>query len=213
MPVTKFVEIERYEDVVAAGDRWGLPLVLKARRHGYDGKGNATINKVGEIDAAWSKLDGDHRALYAEAFCPFVSELAVIVTTGRNNHSVTYPLVETVQRDHICHIVRVPVVVDDDVAQTALDMAQRATEAVGAVGSFGVEFFLTQDHEIIINELAPRVHNSGHYTIEACACSQFENHVRAIMGLPLGSSALLKPAAVMVNLLADGDGDGGTERA
>ncbi len=208
LPVAAFMAIEKRDDVAAAGERLGLPLVLKTRRNGYDGKGNATVNDATEIGATWDKLGGDRRALYAEAFCPFVAELAVIITTGRDGGVVVYPLVETVQRNHICHIVRAPAAFGDEVAAAAVDIARRATAAVGAAGSFGVEMFLTKDGGVIVNELAPRVHNSGHYTIEACECSQFENHVRAIMGWSPGSSAMVTPAAVMVNLLGDGDGDG-----
>ena len=117
-------------------------------------------------------------------------------------------LVETVNRDHICHHVVAPAAIAPALAQQAGDVAQRAVEAIGGVGSFGMELFLGRDGRLLVNEIAPRVHNSGHYTIEACACSQFENHVRAVLGLPLGSSALRAPAAAMVNLLGFGDGSG-----
>jgi 5-(carboxyamino)imidazole ribonucleotide synthase len=121
---------------------------------------------------------------------------------------VSYPLVETIQRDHICHVVKSPATVPSEVAARAADIAQRAVSAVSGVGSVGIEMFLTADGNILINEMAPRVHNSGHYTIEACACSQFENHVRAVLGWPLGSTAMRTPAAVMVNLLGAAKGTG-----
>ena len=114
---------------------------------------------------------------------------------------MTYPVVETVQRNHVCHVVKAPAPIPEDVATRAAAMAQKALQAVGAVGSFGVEMFLSSTGDLAINELAPRVHNSGHYTIEACHCSQFENHVRAVLGWPLGSPLMVAPAAVMVNLL------------
>ena len=114
----------------------------------------------------------------------------------------------TVNREHICHIVTVPAAVPADVGQTMADLAVRAVEATAGVGSFGVEAFLTADGRVLINEIAPRVHNTGHYTIEACACSQFENHVRAVLGWPLGSTAMVAPAAAMVNLLGYSDGPG-----
>lgn len=208
LPLIPFRAIESREEIIEVAKELNWPLVIKARRNGYDGKGNATINDENEIDAAWDKLDGDNRTLYAEAFCPFVSELAIIITTSRNGEVATYPLVESVQRDHICHIVRAPAHVSDSITENAIDIAQRAVVAFGAIGSFGVEMFLTKDEEVIINELAPRVHNSGHYTIEACECSQFENHVRAVLGWPLGSTKMVKPAAVMVNLLAQDHGSG-----
>jgi len=208
LPLTPFRAVESREEIIEVAKELNWPLVVKTRRNGYDGKGNATINDENEIDAAWDKLDGDNRTLYAEAFCAFVSELAIIITTNRNGEVATYPLVESVQRDHICHIVRAPAFVSDSITDNAIDIAQRAVVAFGAIGSFGVEMFLTKDEEVIINELAPRVHNSGHYTIEACECSQFENHVRAVLGWPLGSTKMVKPAAVMVNLLGRDHGSG-----
>jgi len=208
LPLIPFRAIKSREEIIEVANELNWPLVIKTRRNGYDGKGNATINDENEINAAWDKLDGDNRTLYAEAFCPFVSELAIIITTSRNGEVATYPLVESVQRDHICHIVRAPALVSDSITKNAIDIAQRAVVAFGAIGSFGVEMFLTKDGEVIINELAPRVHNSGHYTIEACECSQFENHVRAVLGWPLGSTKMVKPAAVMVNLLGQDQGSG-----
>lgn len=195
----------------------GFPLVLKARRNGYDGKGNATIRTRDDIAGAWQQLRGDQgNALYVEEFCPFVSEVAVVITRGHDGVTVIYPLVETVQRDHVCNIVRAPAFVAESIATQAKQIALGAIEAVGAVGTFAVEMFLKNDGGIVVNELAPRVHNSGHYTIEACACSQFENHVRAVLGLPLGSSHMVAPHAVMVNLLGRYQGTGtalGLDRA
>lgn len=187
----------------------GLPLVLKARRNAYDGKGNASISSESEVENAWQKLGGHHgNPLYAEAFCDFTAELAVIITRSQNGETAIYPIVETIQRDHICHLVRAPAAVSDEIAAAASEIARRAVEAAGAVGSFGVEMFLTRNGDIVVNELAPRVHNSGHYTIEACVCSQFENHVRAVLGLPLGSTRMIAPAAAMVNLLGEARSSG-----
>lgn len=208
LPLAPFRTIESRADIIDVAKEFNWPLVIKTRKNGYDGKGNATVNDESEIDVAWDKLDGDKQTLYVEAFCPFASELAIIITTGKNGEVAAYPLVESVQRDHICHIVRAPAPVADEITAKATDIARRAVAAIGAIGSFGVEMFLTKDNDVIINELAPRVHNSGHYTIEACECSQFENHVRAVLGWPLGSSKMIKPAAVMVNLLGQGHGSG-----
>ncbi len=204
LPVPRFCAVDNPEAVARAAREFGLPLLLKARRNAYDGKGNVTVRALDEIGGAWKKLGGnDGNELFAEAFCPFVKELAVIITRGRDGATATYPLVETVQRDHVWHLVLAPAPVAVEIAERALDLARRAVTAVGAVGSFGVEMFLTASDEIFINELAPRVHNSGHYTIEACVCSQFENHVRAVLGWPLGDTRMVAPAAVMVNLLGD----------
>jgi 5-(carboxyamino)imidazole ribonucleotide synthase len=204
LPIPRMCATDELQDLERAISQLGLPLVLKARRNAYDGKGNATIRTRDDIAAAWEKLGGNAgNPLYAEEFCDFTSELAVIITRGRNGESAIYPVVETVQENHICHLVRAPAAVSPEIANRAANIARRAVETVGAVGSFGVEMFLTRGGEIVVNELAPRVHNSGHYTIEACACSQFENHVRAVLGLPLGSTRMVAPAAAMVNLLGN----------
>jgi 5-(carboxyamino)imidazole ribonucleotide synthase len=195
-------------EIADAAREFGWPLVLKARRNGYDGKGNATVRGAEDIAGAWEKLGAGRRELFVEQWCPFVKELAVIVTIGRDGSSAVYPVVETVQRDHICHRVFAPAPVAADLGGRAATLAQRTVAAVGGIGSFGVELFLTAEGTILVNELAPRVHNSGHYTIEACVCSQFENHVRAVLGWPLGATAMVAPAAVMVNLLGAGQGPG-----
>ena len=208
LPVPDFRPVNEYRDIRVIAAELGWPLVIKTRRYGYDGKGTATVKNAEEIDAAWEKLNGDGCALYAEAFCPFVKELAMVITTGRDKQIAAYPLVESIQKDHICHTVHAPAAVSEAVRKNAADIAKRAVAAVGAVGSFGVEMFLTEDERVVINELAPRVHNSGHYTIEACECSQFENHVRAVLGWPLGSTSMVKPAAIMINLLGQGNGSG-----
>ncbi len=208
IPVAPFIAVSTKEDIISAGEQLGWPMVLKARRNGYDGKGNATVEQASAIDDAWNKLDGDKRELYVEAFCPFKGELAVMVTRSVDGEMVNYPVVESVQRDHICHIVRAPARIAPELAQRAVDMARKAVTTIDGVGTIGVEMFLTEDDKIILNEMAPRVHNSGHYTIEACECSQFENHVRAILGLPLGSCAMIAPAAIMINLLGEEEGSG-----
>lgn len=199
LPVTRFADAPNPEAV----RQFGFPAVLKKRRNSYDGKGNATVHAAGDLDPAWTKLDGQRQALYVEEFCPFTRELAVIVTRGQDGAVVRYPVVQTVNREHICCVVKAPVE-----APAVADMAERAVAAIGGVGSFGLEFFQLADGRVLLNEIAPRVHNTGHYTIEACVCSQFENHVRAVLGWPLGSSDMVAPAAAMVNLLGCGDGPG-----
>ena len=206
LPVVTSQAVSEVSDVVAFAASNGWPVVLKRRHQGYDGKGNATVRRPGELADAWSRLAVNENGLYVEAFCPFDRELAVMVTRAQNGDTVLYPVVDTVQKDHICHTVTAPSQLPAALAQQATTLARQAVEAIGGIGTFGVEMFLTPDQTILINELAPRVHNSGHYTIEACACSQFENHLRAIMGLPLGSPAMIKPHAVMVNLIGAGDG-------
>jgi 5-(carboxyamino)imidazole ribonucleotide synthase len=207
--VPRFEAVASVGEVERAGAKFGWPLLLKARRNAYNGKGNATVRRASDAGAAWTKLGGDEgRELFVEEFCHFSTELAVVIARGRNGETATYPVVETTQLDHICHVVMAPARVPLDVAARATEVARQAVAAVGAVGTFGVELFLMNPAEIVVNELAPRVHNSGHCTIEACVCSQFENHVRAVLGWPLGDTRMVAPAADMVNLLGARKGAG-----
>ena len=201
LDVPKFRAVGSPGEIKSAAGDFGWPLLLKTRRNGYDGKGNFTLNSAADIAAGWRALGGGRNDLMIEAFFPFAKELAVIVTRGRDGATAVYPVVETLQHNHICHVVKAPAPISDDLARRAAALAKQAVEAVGGVGSFGVEMFLSAAGTLAINELAPRVHNSGHYTIEACDCSQFENHVRAVLGWPLGNPLMVAPAAVMVNLL------------
>ena len=201
LAVPKFCAVSSSAEIIAAGNNFGWPLVLKTRRNGYDGKGNFTLRSAADIPAGWAALGGGKNELFVEALFCFTHELAVIVTRGRDGGLVTYPVVETIQRHHVCHVVKAPAQISEAITAQARDLARAAIVAVGGVGSFGVEMFLSANGDLAINELAPRVHNSGHYTIEACDCSQFENHVRAVLGWPLGNPLMVAPAAVMVNLL------------
>ncbi|MGH7890041.1 MAG: 5-(carboxyamino)imidazole ribonucleotide synthase, partial [Thermodesulfobacteriota bacterium] len=204
--VPRFIEVSSPKEIVDAGKGFGWPLILKARRNGYDGRGNELITGPDETRESWSKLDGEKRSLMVEAFIRFKKELAVMVARTPNGDTVTYPVVETVHKNHICHVVKAPADIDEAVGEIAAATARRAVETLDGVGIFGVEMFLLDDDRVLINEIAPRPHNSGHYTIEACVTSQFENHLRAILGLPLGSASMVSPAAAMVNLLAEQSG-------
>ena len=201
VPVPEFAEVADTGDILTAGERWGWPLVLKARRNGYDGYGNATLRGPEDIADACARLGWPERTLLVEAWAPFTRELAVMVARGRDGACVVYPVVETVQQNHICHIVRAPASGDAAMLAQAAAIARQAIETIDGIGVFGVELFELADGSILYNEIAPRPHNSGHYTIEGCLTSQFENHLRAVLGLPLGSAAMVAPAAVMVNLL------------
>lgn len=208
LPTAEFRAVESPAEVAAAARELGWPLVLKKRRNAYDGKGNATVRTAADVERAWNELRGGAGAFYVERFVPFERELAVMVTRARDGQSVSYPVVETINSDHICRVVLAPAAVDETVALEAERIARAAALSVGAVGSFGVEMFQLANGTLLVNELAPRVHNTGHYTIEACDSSQFDNHVRAVLGLPLGSTRMRTPAACMVNLLGVGDGSG-----
>lgn len=207
LPLPPFRTVATPEEVLHAANEWGWPIVLKARRLSYDGYGNATVRGPEEVAAAWARLGAPARVLYAEAWVPFRRELAVMVARSVSGAIATYPVVETVQaaEAHICRIVRAPAAVDAAVAAEATRIARSAVEAVAGVGIIGVELFERADGTILLNEIAPRPHNSGHYTIEGCVTSQFENHLRAILDLPLGATDLVAPATVMVNILGERD--------
>lgn len=208
IPVPEFIGVGSPEDVRKAANRFGYPMVLKARRDGYDGYGNYTINTVDQIATAWSQLGGDDgRELLVEKFVPFEFELAVMVLRGRDGEIRTYPVVETIQKDHICHVVRAPASVPSDSINIATKIATKAVEAIDGVGVFGVEMFKLKDGTIMYNEIAPRPHNSGHYTIEACVTSQFENHIHAVLAWHLGDTSMVAQSAVMVNILGERQGD------
>jgi len=208
LPVPRFAAIADPADLVRAGAELGWPLMLKARRDGYDGRGNVVVHAASEADVACAGLGWPARTLFAEAFTEFDRELAVLIVRGGDGRIAEYPVVETRQDPHlhICREVLAPAEVPPDVGHRAAAIARNAVEAVGGVGAFGVELFLLGDGQVCINELAPRPHNSAHYTIEACWTSQFDNHVRAVVGLPLGDPGLRAPAAAMVNLLGAGTG-------
>ncbi|CAI5706416.1 hypothetical protein KXD40_006400 [Peronospora effusa] len=202
------------------GQTFGYPYMLKSRRFAYDGRGNAVVKSEKDLITAFKKLGAsllvtespdvdetqlveEKNKLYAEKWVPFVKELAVMVVKGAEDEVRAYPVVETTQRDSICDTVLAPAQISEDVAKRARDMAQAAVAELEGRGIYGVELFLTATGDVLLNEIAPRPHNSGHYTIEACETDQFEQHLRAITGLPLGSCALRVPAALMVNVLGD----------
>lgn len=204
LPVAKFLPINGKTDIVKAAEKFGYPLVLKARFDAYDGRGNALIKNKKNIDAGLKKLFG--RELYIEQFVPFVKELAVMVARNAKGEVVSYPVVETIHKNNICHTVFAPARVDKKIQNKAKRLAVKTMKQLKGAGVFGIEMFLTHSTrsgqaKILINEIAPRVHNSGHYTIEACATSQFEQHIRAVTGLPLGKTDMIVPSAVMINIL------------
>lgn len=201
IPVTPYKLVRNESDLEQFGEDHGWPYMLKSSKGGYDGYGNETVNNMEEAQEAFSNLGGDKgQDILAEAFVDFTKELAVQVARNETG-TVVYPCCETVQKDHICVAVLSPAPVENIVREMAQELAVKATEAIDGKGIFAYEFFLTKEGSLILNESAPRPHNSGHYTIEGTVASQFENHVRAVLGLPLGSSRLNKPAVAMINLL------------
>ena len=206
LPLPDYARCATKEEAAAAVERFGLPVVAKKYEGSYDGYGNATIESIDELDAAWQDLAADD-GLLIEAWAPFVQELSVIVVRSANGDIDAYPVAYTEQRDHRCHAVVVPAGVSADVEERARTIAMKAVETVEGVGVTGVELFEMEDGSILVNELAPRPHNTGHYTIEASHTSQFENHVRAVLGLPIGDCSMRVPAACMINVLGTRDGD------
>ena len=184
IPTPPFAAIESESDFRAAVAAIGLPAVLKTRRFGYDGKGQAVIRTQEEAEAAWQKLGG--RPLILEGFVPFDRELSLIAVRGRNGQIVTYPLLENTHIDGILHRSIAPAPdTGEELTERAAEFASRVLTELDYVGVLAMEWF--QDGpRLLANEMAPRVHNSGHWTIEGALTSQFENHVRAVCGLPLG---------------------------
>lgn len=206
LPLPPFARCRTLEDAKATAAEFAFPVVLKRFEGSYDGYGNATCDDDRALSDAWEHLAADDGALL-EAWVPFVEELAVLVARRPDGDAVVYPVVYTEQADHRCHAVVVPADLPESVAVEAQRISLAAVEAVGGVGITAVELFRLADGRVLINELAPRPHNTGHYTIEACHTSQFENHVRAVMGWPLGLPDLRVPAACMVNVLGFHDGE------
>jgi 5-(carboxyamino)imidazole ribonucleotide synthase len=198
-PVTTRGEAE------AAIGRVGLPCVLKTTRLGYDGKGQATLRGPADLAPELARLagaDGAFRPLVAEAFVDFACEVSVIVARDRAGRIAAYDTVENRHRDHILDLTIAPARVPPATAVAAQEAARRVAEAIGLVGLLCVEFFVTRDGRVLANEIAPRPHNSGHWTIEACAVSQFEQQIRAVAGLPLGDPERHSDA-LMKNLIGD----------
>ncbi|MEW5855423.1 MAG: 5-(carboxyamino)imidazole ribonucleotide synthase [Myxococcota bacterium] len=207
LPVPRFAAVESAADMFSVGRELGWPLMLKARRGGYDGYGNELVRKPEDAAAAFEKLSRKGSELMVEEFIPFTAELAIMVARNPQGEEAAYPVVETVQHAHMCHTVLAPAPVSARTAARAEELGRAVLRAIEGVGIFGIELFLLTDGDLLINELAPRPHNSGHFTIEACMTSQFENHVRAVMGLPLGDTSMRTAAAAMVNLLGSQDGE------
>lgn len=201
IPVAEYREIKDAEALKEVAKEFGYPLMLKSKTMAYDGKGNYVVKSEADVEKAVAALS--KTPLYAEKWAPFVKELAVMVVRRANGEIRSYPVVETIHKNSICHLVIAPAQIDGSVAVKAQKIAENAIKSFPGAGIFGVEMFVMADGEILLNEIAPRPHNSGHYTIEACETSQYENHMRAILDLPLGSTAMKVPASIMVNILGE----------
>ncbi len=199
-PVTPFETVRSLAELDAGLGKLGYPAVLKTAGWGYDGKGQFKISSPGQSAEAWHSVKTNEAVL--EAFVDFEREVSVVGVRGGDGAVVTFPVIENSHRNHILDLSCCPARIPDAIAAQAAEIARGVLHSLDCVGVLCVEFFVTRDGRLLINELAPRPHNSGHLTIDACVTSQFEQQLRAICHLPLGSTELLRPAA-MANLLGD----------
>jgi 5-(carboxyamino)imidazole ribonucleotide synthase len=200
VPVTPFEAVASLDELIAALPRVGAPAILKTAAFGYDGKGQHRIVQPEDAERVWG-LVGPQPAILERAV-DFVLEFSVVAARGLDGAFVHYGAIENTHRDHILDLSVSPGGIPEDAAEEAVQITREVADELGYVGVLCIEFFLTAAGRVLVNEVAPRAHNSGHLTIEACATSQFEQQVRAVCGLPLGSTAQRSPAA-MVNLLGD----------
>ena len=200
LPVPDFKKVETPEDIREAGKIFGYPMMLKTCTGGYDGKGNAPVDTEADVERAFEALGSGKLPLMVEAFCPFEKEVSILVCRSVNGDVKVFPVAENVHKDSILDETTVPANISETSTEKAMDIARRAVHAFNAYGMLCIELFVTADGEVLVNELAPRPHNSGHYTIEGCVTSQYENHIRGILGLPLGSAELIRPT-VMKNII------------
>lgn len=194
IPVPKYKSVETQEDLAS----FGFPVIQKAKKEGYDGKGVLMLKSADDIQNCIKTQS------FIEELVDIDKELAIIIARNVEGEIKCYPVVEMLfdDRTNICDIVMAPARISKEIEQKVVDISIKSIEVLDGVGIFGVEFFLTKTGEVLVNEIAPRPHNSGHYTVEACATSQFEQIIRAVTNLPLGSTKLMSPA-VMVNLLGE----------
>lgn len=197
IPVPKYMPVQTREALQMAAGAIGYPCVLKTRRMGYDGKGQAVLRSADDLDGAWKRLGG--QSLILEGFVAFEREVSCIGVRGRDGEMRFYPLVENVHRDGILRLSTPRV--NDPLQELAESHLRAVCEEIDYVGVIAFEFFVA-GNQLFGNEIAPRVHNSGHWTIDGAVCSQFENHLRAVAGLPLGDTSLRGPVA-MINLIGD----------
>ena len=201
LPVAPFAPVRRDADLSAALTIVGCPAVLKTATSGYDGKGQIRIDRPDDLDAAWTAIG--RREAVLEAFLDLEREISVIGARGVAGEWSHFGPIENAHARHILDVSVAPADVPEATAAEAVDVTRRVMEALDFVGILCIEFFIARDGRLVVNELAPRPHNSGHLTFDACRTSQFEQQLRAVCGLPLGSPEMLRPAAAMANLLGD----------
>ncbi|OLL25088.1 phosphoribosylaminoimidazole carboxylase [Neolecta irregularis DAH-3] len=201
LPTTQSIPVQRSRhEILTAGEQLGYPCMLKSRTLSYDGRGNFVVSSAESVTEIIKTLPD--QPLYVEKWAEFEKELAVVVIRTTQGNIISYPTVETIHQSNICHLVYAPARVMESVQAKARIIAEKAISTFNGAGVFGVEMFLMKSGDILINEIAPRPHNSGHYTIEACNTSQYEAHIRAITGLPLPKlCTAMKTTSIMLNIL------------
>ncbi len=202
IPVPEFIEIKNIEDVKIGLKKFGIPTMLKARRDAYDGRGNFKIDSEYDVQSAYDYFKG--QSLFLEKFVPFTMEVSVIASRNTKGQIKTYPLVENIHKENILRETIAPARVSKNISEKAEKIAEKTMSVLKGAGIFGIEMFVTNNDEVMINEIAPRVHNSGHHTLQSSETSQFEQHLRAILGMELGSTKL-KHNSIMYNILGDSD--------
>ncbi|MFA4137436.1 MULTISPECIES: 5-(carboxyamino)imidazole ribonucleotide synthase [unclassified Brevibacillus] len=202
IPVAPFCVVNSLEDLQEAVRELGLPAVMKTATGGYDGKGQWVLRSEAELAEAYETLSKAGTELIVEQFVPFQMELSVVAARNPAGELAVFPVSENIHQENILHLSIVPARISAEVAARAEEIARTIVEKLDVVGLIAVELFLTEDGQLYVNELAPRPHNSGHFTMDACVTSQFEQHVRAVCNLPLGSTELLS-SVVMVNILGE----------
>lgn len=199
-PVTPFRHIELVDDLYRGTAELGFPCVLKTAGFGYDGKGQSKLEAYHDIETAFADLEGQDAVL--EGFVDFEKEVSVVCARSQNGAFVDYGVIENEHSNHILDVSFAPAAVSGNVAHKAVEIARATAEKLNYVGTLCVEFFLTRGGDLLVNEIAPRPHNSGHLTFGPCVTSQFEQQLRAVCGLPLGSTDFYRPAAI-ANILGD----------
>ena len=202
VPVPKFSLGSSKNDLIAD---YGFPFVLKARRHGYDGQGTFIVKDAEGLKELAASIPIEE--LLVEEFVPFEKELGLIAARNTSGDIAIYPVTETYQKNQVCHWTITPADVTQQVAEEVRAIARKILEELKVVGVFGIEFFLTKDNRVLVNEIAPRTHNSGHYTLDGCKTSQFAMQLQAVTGMSLGSTELKSAGALMVNLLGFEESD------
>ena len=200
VPVPDFIGVADAAELRGAAAAFGFPLMLKACTGGYDGKGNFLIHDESELEAGYAALGGGTLPLMAERFVPFLMEASVLACRAADGSIAVYPVGQNTHEENILIETRVPAALTQNTCERAMAIAERVMNIFEGVGMFCVELFILADGSVMVNEVAPRPHNSGHYSIEGCVTSQFEQHIRAVAELPLGDASLIRPA-VMRNLL------------